>query len=394
VLAALASCLGGGDDGPELDELSGRAGADRSAIREAAAVLRNTEGPTVVIWSERLAHGARERQAVARLLELASTLELDEADGAGLIEIPSGTNGRGLREVGCVPNLRPGLADADERGGGAGQIAEALAEGELSALVLFQADPLRTHPDRESWERALEGANFVVAFSDFVNESIGEHAHVVFPAEQYAEKEGTVTHPDGRVQRVRQSIGRPGEVRPQWEVLLALLSGLVDSSPFEHFTGPLLSSHVFASVPFYEGLTLEEIGGRGVRWQTRDAAAKLPAQQRADDGDLERPPSLPDGLRLGTVRGLWTGRETEHSPSLRFLAPRQRAEISPSDARRVGVRSGDEVQVGVNGTRVNAIAAVRTGLPEGSVFLTEGTSEDNATLLVNGAPLTVELHKP
>jgi len=360
-------------------------------------VLREPGGPTVVIWSERLAHGARERQAVTRLLRLADHLELSVVDGAGMIEIPAGANGRGLREVGCVPNLGPGLADTEEggRGRSAGQVAEALAEGELSALLLFQADPLRTHPDRASWERALENANFVVAFSDFVNESIEEHANVVFPAEAYAEKEGTVTHPDGRVQRVRQSIGRPGEVRPQWQVLLDLVSGLLDSSPFDSFTGPLLTSHVFGSVPFYAGLTLEEIGGRGIRWQARDAAANLPRDELpGDDAELEPPPGLPDGLRLGTVRGLWAGRETDHSPSLRFLAPQQRAEISPADADRAGVRSGDEVLVGVNGTRVKAIAAVRSAVAEGSVFLTEGTSEDNATVLANGVPQTVELRRP
>jgi NADH-quinone oxidoreductase subunit G len=147
-------------------------------------------------------------------------------------------------------------------------------------------------------------------------------------------------------------------------------------------------------VPFYNGLTLDEIGGRGVRWQERDAASKLPSAELPDDADLEEPPQLPDGLRLGTVRGLWASRETDHSPSLRFLAPHQRAEISPTDAASVGVSSGDEVLVGVNGTRVRAIAAVRSGIAEGSVFLTEGTSEENANLLMNGVPQTVELHKP
>ena len=152
---------------------------------------------------------------------------------------------------------------------------------------------------------------------------------------------------------------------------------------------------MFGCVPFYAGLTLDEIGGRGVRWQERDAGSKLPAAELpGSDADLDQPPQLPGGLRLGTVRGLWAGRETEHSPSLRFLAPHQRAEISPEDARSVGVQTGDEVLVGVNGTRVRAVAAVRSAVPEGSVFLTEGTSEDNATVLLNGVPQTVELHTP
>ena len=148
-------------------------------------------------------------------------------------------------------------------------------------------------------------------------------------------------------------------------------------------------------MPFYgPGLTLEELGGRGLRWQDRDAASKLPAAELPEDGEPELPPRLPDGLRLGTVRGLWASKETEHAPSLRFLAPHQRAEISPEDAQRAGVQTGDEVIVGVNGTSVRALAAVRSAVAEGSVFLTEGTSRHNATVLTNGVPQTVELRKP
>jgi NADH-quinone oxidoreductase subunit G len=146
------------------------------------------------------------------------------------------------------------------------------------------------------------------------------------------------------------------------------------------------------TIPFYRGLTVDEIGGRGVRWQDRDAAGQLP-QTPLPDTSLETPPELPDGLRLGTVPSLWASRETEHARALRFLAPTQRAEISPRDAERLGVRPGDRVEVAVNGTSVSAIAALRSAVPTGSVFLIEGTSEDNATALSNGRPRVVELRK-
>ena len=63
---------------------------------------------------------------------------------------------------------------------------------------------------------------FVVAHSQFLNESIEDHADVVFPAESYAEKDGTVTHPDGRLQRLRPAIGRPDEVQAEWRLLVEL----------------------------------------------------------------------------------------------------------------------------------------------------------------------------
>ncbi len=89
-------------------------------------------------------------------------------------------------------------------------IAEGLAGGELAALYLFQADPLDDLPDRELWERALERASTVVAHATFLTEGLRAHADVVFPAEAYAEKEGTIVHPDGRLQRLRPAVARRG----------------------------------------------------------------------------------------------------------------------------------------------------------------------------------------
>ncbi|MEA2375861.1 MAG: NADH-quinone oxidoreductase subunit, partial [Thermoleophilaceae bacterium] len=364
------------------------AGASGDDVRAAAEALRGN-GPVVVLWGERVSHGARGQQAVAALLALSRALELNSGGGSGMIEIPAGANGRGLREVGCLPNLKAGLADADRPGLDAAGMAAALG-GDLTAVVLLQADPLRTHPDRGAWESGLDSAGFVLAFSDFQTESVERFATVVFPAESYAEKEGTVTHPDGRVQRLRQAIGRPGEVRSQTGLLLELVSRL-SGAPFS--LPPAQLTRLMAdTIPFYRGLTLEEIGGRGIRWQDRDAAGQL-AQTPLPEREVETPPEPLEGMLLGTARSLWAGRETDHAPSLRFLAPRQRAELSAEDAARLGIESGDEVEVAVNGTSVRARAALRSRVPAGSVFLTEGTSEDNATTLTNGAPRTVEVRK-
>jgi NADH-quinone oxidoreductase subunit G len=386
-LAALAAAISNQGD---VADLARRAGSSANAVRVAAEAIG--KGPTVIIWGERLSRGPRGRQAVAALLACARALGLESDEGSGLIEIPSGSNGRGLREVGCLPNLRSGLADAEETGLGAGEIPAALGD-DLTALVLFQADPLRTHPGRKAWEDALERATTVIGFSDFMTESLKDQANVVFPAESYAEKDGTVTHPDGRLQRVRQSIARPGEVRPATEVLVELISGL-SGAPIE-MSGPVVFQLLSGTVPFYRGLSYEEIGGRGVRWQEREQAANLPQTPLPSVELSETPPDLADeGLRLGTARSLWAERVTDHAPVLRFLAPHQRVELSAQDANRLGVAPGDQVEVAVNGTSVRALAALRSALPPGSVFLLEGTAQDNANALTNGDDaVTVEVRK-
>jgi NADH-quinone oxidoreductase subunit G len=386
----IAAITGNGD----LDDLSRRSGAVADDIRAAAAALQGG-GDVVVLWSERLAHGPRGRQTVNALLALARALGLENQEGGGFIEVPalSATNARGLREIGCLPNLKGGLRAADAAGIAASDMPAALGD-ELSAILLFQADPVRFAPDGGAWAAGLERANAVIAFSDFVTQSLADHANVIFPAESYAEKEGTITHPDGRIQRVRQAIAKPGEVRSQPQVLLDLISSLLGSE-FQ-LSVPAIFSQITGAVPFYGDLTYEEIGGRGIRWQDRDEAGRLP-QSPLPSTELEAPPELAQpedgGLLLGTVPSLWACRETDHAPSLRFLAPFQRVELSAADAAERGIRSGELVEVAHNGTSVRATAALRSAVPPGRVFMIEGTGQDNATALTNGAPRTVEVRK-
>jgi NADH-quinone oxidoreductase subunit G len=213
---------------------------------------------------------------------------------------------------------------------------------------------------------------------------------VVFPSESEAEKEGTVTHPDGRIQRVRQAIGHPDEVRSEWSVLVELCNRL--GAEVDALTAAQVTARLAEDVRIYGGLTLDEIGGKGVRWQDRDAASGLgDAPLPADP--LAEPPEPPDGILLGALPSLWASPVTDHAASLNFLAPTQRAELSPDDARRLGISAGDEVLVAVDGQRVRARAVVRSGVRPGSVFLIRGTAEHNATALLNGAPRTVEVSR-
>jgi NADH-quinone oxidoreductase subunit G len=324
-------------------------GADpsASAVRAAADVLRGA-GDVVVIWGERVASGERGGQALEALLALADALGVAGREESGMIEIPATANGRGLREVGCLPGLGPGLKDVS---------AETAEPADTGALLLFES---------ELPPSALEDAGAVIAFAGFLDEVLEEHADIVFPAQPYSEKEGTVTHPDGRLQRVRQALGHSGEVRAGWLVLEDLCERL--GAGTGALTAPMVTSRLTEAVPFYAGLTLDEIGGLGVRWPRRDAAEALGAEELSDE-PLSDPPAATDGLHLRSAATLWSGPETEHSPSLRFLSSRARAEISVEDARRAGVDSGDAVQVAAGGESVEATAVVRTGVPEGSVFL-------------------------
>ncbi len=185
--------------------------------------------------------------------------------GPGLLEVPEESNGRGLREVGCLPGAKPGL-EATEAGRGSAAIKDGLAAHELGATLLVNVDPVRTQPDSDGWRQALAG-NFVVAIAGFEDEST-RLANLVIPAETFAEKEGTVTHPDGRLQRLRRNVPLPEGMISGWRFLAAVAaelgSDLTPESPAEVFDA--LSNEV----PFYDSITYEEIGGTGLRWGDRD----------------------------------------------------------------------------------------------------------------------------
>jgi NADH-quinone oxidoreductase subunit G len=382
LLGGLESALRGED--PGSDETAALAG-----------LLRDGGEDVVIVFGERIG-----QQAAQALLRIAGRLGLADRAGAGLLAIPTGSNGRGLREAGVIPDAGPGYAGLDgQPGRNAAEIAAAAAAGELTALYLFQTDPVRDQPDRALWEAAMHDAAIVVAHASVLTEGLHEHATVIFPAESHAEKEGTVVHPDGRLQRLRIAIAHPDQVRTGWAVVAEIARRAGTEFGVER------SADVFAqlvdTVAFYEGLTLEELGGHGVRWpERRPGTASATGEQSAEDGPPQgassaaapAPAAAPanGALRLGTYRPIWASPEAEISPALHFLIPGQQLELSPQDAKRLGIAHGDEVQVAQNGTRLNARAAVRTGVPEGSAFLAEGIATDSANSLTE--PL-VEVRK-
>ena len=385
----------------------------------------------VVLWGERI--GREGEGALTALLDVATALDLSGKDNSGLLEIPDLANARGLREAGCLPDAGPGLSEitvanstADQSLPAAGmnteQIRAGLESGELKSLILFGADPLRDFPDTAAWDRALTAADHLIVFSTFENATTAK-ADVVLPLETHAEKDGTVTHPDGRLQRVRPSASRPGDIRPNWGVLAEL------SLALGHDTGIDSQPSAFAAlteaVPFYGGITDADIAGRGIRWQDRDAASSLP---RPGEGDVGSPserfareepgasgdssqtlnrrvaseeglPAAPsptergDALSLGTYRDLWAGPITELNPPLKFLQPQQTVELSPGDAERLDLKGGDEVNVSQNGTSIEARVAIKERLQDGACFLIEGTADGNANALLNGGPVSVQIEK-
>jgi NADH-quinone oxidoreductase subunit G len=348
------------------------AGEDVTAL---AKLLREGGEDIVILWGEAI--GA---EALPTILRIADKLGLSGRDGAGLLEVPTGTNGRGIREAGALANAAPGYSEIPP-GRSAAEIADAAITGDIGVLYLFQTDPVRDLPGRATWASALEKASIVVAHASVLTEGIAAHANVVFPAESSAEKEGTIVHPDGRLQRLRTAIKHPGSVRASWQVLADVATST--GADLGVLTAGMAFKQLVEAVPFYAGLTLEQIGGRGVRWPETEAAAAMPAGVvPVATTPANAPLAETNGhLRAGIYRSIWASPEVEISPALQFAVAEQLVELSPEDAQRLGIEHGAAVQVAQNGTRLSGRAAIRTGVPAGTAFLAAGIAKDSANAL-------------
>ena len=200
-----------------LERLVALAEVDITDLRDAAAPADRRRERRRCVWGERLGHGERGPEALRALRDLALLLGLDAADGLGADRDPGGGQRARPARGGLPARPRARLRRAPsghERRAGARRRAGRRGEGLLSAALGPDARPSRqgSSGTRRSGA-AVRGRPRAVPRPS----RLERHADVVFPAEAYPEKEGTVTHPDGRLQRLRPAVGHPGEVRSEWQ---------------------------------------------------------------------------------------------------------------------------------------------------------------------------------
>ncbi|MDO9356291.1 MAG: NADH-quinone oxidoreductase subunit NuoG, partial [Solirubrobacteraceae bacterium] len=201
-LRALAAALHDED----VDAHATAAGIEADAVSTLAASLKGAGADQVILYGPTLLQGPGADESARALLRIAAALDLGgDQDGRGLFEIPAFANGRGLREVGVLPDAGPGLRPVSTAGRDLPGLAEGLGDGSLGALFTFSIDPLADLQGRPVWRKALAEASWI-AVAGFLTDGVAQHADVIFPSEASAEQEGTLTHPDGRLQRARPAI--------------------------------------------------------------------------------------------------------------------------------------------------------------------------------------------
>ncbi len=277
------------------------------------------------------------------------------------------------------------------------EMLQAAHDGRVRALYFMGENPAMSDPDSQHVRECLERTEFLVCQDIFLNQTT-EHAHVVFPAAAYAEKDGTFTNTERRVQRVRKALEPPGQARADWQIFCEIAQRM-GATGWDYADPADIMDEIAEVTPIYGGISYDRLDGDGLQWPCPSAdhpgTPVLHAEQfprgRGSFTPVHHQPAaeLPDSeypLMLTTGRILQhyhTGTMTRRVGGLDFLAPEERVEINPADAARLGIADGDWVRVSSRRGAVTARAWV-TGRPRaGLIFMTFHFAEALGNVLTN-----------
>ena len=250
----------------------------------------------------------------------------------------------------CTLNSQPGLTFSE--------IFNAGSEHQIKALYLI-GNPIFDQPFPDKLRHWLEKLEILIVQDCFPSE-ISQLAHVVLPSSSFAEKDGTFTSAERKVQRVRKAIKNIGNSKPDWQIICQIAEKM--GAKGFHFEHPSqIMEEITAVVPNYSGITYERLEGGGLQWPCPDNTHQgtpilypdkfTNGKGRFTSLKYEPPAELPDEnypLILTTeysLYHLYTKGLTSKVRGLEVLIPEETVEINPSDVTKLGINDGDVVKV-------------------------------------------------
>ena len=239
--------------------------------------------------------------------------------------------------------------------------------GKIKALYVFGEDPLITLPNLERLKNGLRQLEFLVVQDQFMTH-IGGHAHVLLPGASFAEKEGTFTSMEGRVQRVRKAISPLGHSRPDWEILCKLSTRM--GYPMSYQSPAQVMEEISFLVPPYAGMTYPHLEQGGIRRPETGTSRK-----RFFPVEFREPSEKPDGeyplwiIPKGFHYPYVIGTTTKRSAGLAKVLPISCVELHPEDARRAGLRESDPVKVVSPRGRIETTCKISDAGPQGVAYV-------------------------
>jgi predicted molibdopterin-dependent oxidoreductase YjgC len=279
------------------------------------------------------------------------------------------------------------------------EIFDAIHHGKIKALYIIGENPVLTDPDANHIIEALKKLEFLVVQDIFLTET-GQLADIVLPAASFAEKDGTFTNTERRVQRVRKAIEPVGSSRPDWWITCQIAQRMGAKGFGFEYPSQILAE-IARLTPSYGGITYERLEKGGLQWpcptQEHPGTAILHTELftrgkgRFMPLEYKPPKELPDRdypLVLTTKRSLFhyhTGSMTRKVKGLTTLLGEELVEINPKDAATLGIADGEVVKVTSRRGQVVAKAKVTEATPAGVISMDFHFGESPVNVLTNPA---------
>jgi formate dehydrogenase major subunit/formate dehydrogenase alpha subunit len=399
------------------ERAAGITGLTPGEIVQAAHIFASAEKAMIVyaMGITQHTHGVDNVRSCANLAMLTGNLG---SRGVGVNPLRGHNNVQGACDMGALPDVYTGyqkVTDSEVRakferawrvealpatpGLTVTTALDAALQGRLKALYITGENPVISDANQAHVKQALEALEFVVV-QDIFHTPTSEFADVLLPAPCFAEKDGTFTSTERRVQRVRKAIEAPGECMDDWRIV-GEIANRCGYGQLGYESPEDIMAEINAVTPSYGGITYERIDGIGLQWPCPDEAH--PGTPVLHEGlftrglglfsPAEYTPSaeLPDDdwpFLLSTGRCYFhfhTGTMTRRSPLLHREERFAFVEIHPSDAQRLGLLDRGPCHVSTRRGEVRAMARVTDTVLPGNLFMPFHFEEGAANALTNNA---------
>jgi formate dehydrogenase alpha subunit len=394
----------------KVSEITGIPAAD---LEKAAEYYAKAEHASILYTMGITQHttGVDNVKSLANLAMLTGNLG---KESAGVNPLRGQNNVQGACDMGGLPNVYTGyqaVTDpavkkkfeeawgvklSDKVGLAATEMFPAMLDGKMKGLVILGENPVISDADSYHVEKALKALDFLLVI-DIFSTPTSELAHVVLPGASFAEKEGTFSNTERRVQMVRKAVDPPGEAKPDWRIIQELSNRF--GFPMDYESPRSVMEEIARLTPSYAGITYDRLQGDGLQWPCPNQdhrGTKILHQGRFTRGKglfsaIEyKPPAevaddeFPFQLTTGRIHVHYhTGTMTRNSPSLEREINECFLEMNPEDAAELGIADGEIVLVTSRRGSVSTRAKLAGREERKTVFMPFHFVESRANILTN-----------
>ncbi|HUL37584.1 MAG TPA: molybdopterin-dependent oxidoreductase [Thermodesulfobacteriota bacterium] len=351
---------------------------------EVVANLYLSAKKRAIIFGSGVTQHANGTEIVKALNNLALLTGETEEGGGGVYPLLTQNNAQGALDMGCLSEYLPGYQRVDDEkarrrfieawdkgisekpGFTYMEMFDKILEGDIKALYVFGEDPFINLPNLEKLKSGLRKIEFLVVQDIFMTH-IGSYAQVILPGVSFAEKDGTFTNMERRIQRVHKAISPIGDSREDWKILCDLSTMM--GFPMEYRNPDEVMEEIASLVPLYAGAQYPNLEKGGIQWPLRNGGKrkflpiefKGPAEQPDDKYPLR---IMPRGFHYH----YGIGTTTKRALGLAKVFPESCIEVHPEDAMKAGLEDGDRVKVVSPRGEVETVCKISGAVPKGVAY--------------------------